>query len=195
MAEDITSCMCPVNKRVLEPVPFVRTNHSVKDVDPEMFIRSFGKYLKTHQKINYPKWCNYVKTGKGRQLAPQDEDWYYVKAASILRRLYLQPNTGVGSLRKQFSGKQRRGVAPNHTSLASGKILRYILQQFEKAGLVEQNSKRQGRKLTESGEVTIAAFARNLNRKMLRLDEIKENKEEKEEKAAEEAEGEEEKKE
>ncbi|SCA48730.1 40S ribosomal protein S19, putative [Plasmodium ovale] len=169
MAEEFTEEIATFSKRLLEPVPFVRTNNCIKDVDAELFINSYAHYLKLHNKITFPKWCNFVKTGKGRKLAPLSEDWYFVKASSILRRLYLHPDIGVGFLRRQFSYKQRRGVAPNHTSLASGKILRSILQQLENIGYVEQNPKKKGRRLTVKGENAINSFARYINKKVYKL--------------------------
>ncbi|CAA9987029.1 40S ribosomal protein S19, putative [Plasmodium knowlesi strain H] len=170
MAEEFTDDIGVVNQRLLEPVPFVRTNNCIKDVDAELFIKAYASYLKLHNKITFPKWCNFVKTGKGRKLAPLNEDWYFVKASSILRKLYLSPDIGVGYLRRHYSYKQRRGVAPNHTSLASGKILRSILQQLENLGYVEQNPKKKGRRLTTKGENAINNFARYINKKVYKLD-------------------------
>ncbi|SOV74232.1 40S ribosomal protein S19 [Plasmodium sp. gorilla clade G3] len=166
MAEEFTEDISVVSKRLLEPVPFVKTNNCIKDVDADLFIRSYATHLKLHNKITYPKWCTFVKTGKGRKLAPLNEDWYFIRASSILRRLYLHPDIGVGFLRRQFSSKQRRGVAPNHTSLASGKILRSILQQLENLGYVEQNPKKKGRRLTTKGENAINNFARYINKQV-----------------------------
>ncbi|KOB86723.1 hypothetical protein PFDG_02462, partial [Plasmodium falciparum Dd2] len=103
---------------------------------------------------------------EGRKLAPLKEDCHFRRASRILRRLYLPPDIGVGFLRRQFSSKQRRGVAPNHTSLASGKILRSILQQLENLGYVEQNPKKKGRRLTTKGENAINNFARYINKKV-----------------------------
>uniref|UniRef100_A0A8C9GP93 Small ribosomal subunit protein eS19 n=1 Tax=Piliocolobus tephrosceles TaxID=591936 RepID=A0A8C9GP93_9PRIM len=177
MAENINEDIGPYSRRLLEPVPFYRTSNCIKDVDAELFINAYANHLKLHNKITYPKWCNFVKTGKGRKLAPQDDNWFYIKSASILRRFYLKSDIGVGYLRRHFSHKQRRGVAPNHTSLASGKILRYILQELEHIGYIEQNPQKKGRRLTIKGVNAINNFARYVNKKVYNTVDVKKTEE------------------
>lgn len=192
MATEFKDEIYGVSGRVTEAVPFCRTNSSIKDVNADLFIRLYAQHLKLHGKVTMPKWCTFVKTGKGKHLAPIDDDWYYMRAASILRKLYYKPDTGVCGLRKIYSCNQRRGVVPNHKSLASGKIIRTILQQFENLGFIEQNPQKKGRRLTEKGQNAVNSFARYINTKIHKLDKVKEevkkqvNEEEEEENKAEE---------
>lgn len=132
---------------------------TVNDVKADTFIKLYAKHLKKGH-FQVPKWIDHVKTGHAKELAPTDPDWLYVRAAAILRHLYIRPDCGVGGFRKVFSCRQRRGVRPNHTSKASGKIIRYILQQFEKLGLVESNSGKAGRRLTKEGQRELDVIAR-----------------------------------
>ncbi|EER08063.1 40s ribosomal protein s19, putative, partial [Perkinsus marinus ATCC 50983] len=48
------------------------------------------------------QWAEYIKTGTQRELAPYDDDYLYIRAAAIARRIYIRPNIGVGALRKIF---------------------------------------------------------------------------------------------
>jgi ribosomal protein S19E (S16A) len=41
-----------------------------------------------------PEWADLVKLGINKELAPIDPDWYFVRAASIARRLYIRSPTG-----------------------------------------------------------------------------------------------------
>lgn len=54
--------------------------------------------------------------------------------------------------RKLYGGKDRRSVRPGHAAIASGGLIRHILQQLERLGYVEKNdSIKGGRRLTSKG--------------------------------------------
>ncbi|CCF73486.1 small subunit ribosomal protein S19e [Babesia microti strain RI] len=152
-----------------DPVPFRRDNVSVKDCNPNIFIKAFAQFLKLKNMIECPKWTDYVKTSPAKELAPKDPDWYFIRAAAIIRHIYFKPDCGVGELRKFYSSKQRRGTAPNHMCKASGKIIRTVLQQLERAGLLEQNPQKSGRRVSQKGANTINSFARQLTKKALEM--------------------------
>lgn len=126
---------------------------TLKDVPADDFIAAYAKHLKTQGKFVVPKWSDIVKTAAFKELAPYDPDWMYTRAAAIARRVYIRPNVGVGALRKIFGGPKRFGGRPNHFALASGKIERYILQQFSALGLMEESkTTKGGRMLTSKGQ-------------------------------------------
>merc|ERR1719321_1457268 len=112
---------------------------TVKDVSAEKFIEAFAQHLKRQGKFEIPKWADLVTTGKTKELAPYDPDWIYVRAASMVRKIYIRGGVGVGGFRKIYGGQQRRGVCTNIFTKGSGKIARYILQQLEEMGLIEQD--------------------------------------------------------
>merc|ERR1719213_1286993 len=114
-----------------------RTIKTVKDVAAEKFIEAFAQHLKRQGKFEIPKWADLVTTGKHKELAPYDPDWIYTRAASMVRKIY-------GC---QF----RRGTCTNVYTKSSGKILRYIVQQLEEMGLVEQDEEG-GRKISNEGQ-------------------------------------------
>jgi small subunit ribosomal protein S19e len=53
---------------------------TVKDVAASQFIAEYAAHLKRNQWLKLPDWLDLVKTGVARELAPQDPDWYYVRA-------------------------------------------------------------------------------------------------------------------
>ncbi|GAX83836.1 hypothetical protein CEUSTIGMA_g11260.t1 [Chlamydomonas eustigma] len=125
---------------------------SVKDCPPEDFIKAYAAHLKSNDKIHLPTWVDIVKTGVFKQLSPYDEDWYFVRAAALCRRLYIRPGLGVGHFETTFGGRQRRrGAAPEIHAKAAGGLIRHILRNLESVGLLEQDPKG-GRRLTASGQ-------------------------------------------
>ncbi len=120
--------------------------------NPQEFNLKLAEALKEIPEFEIPEWVLFVKSSVAKERVPEDENFWYMRAASILRQLYLKGVVGVGSLRTRYGGKKRRGVKPPKFRKSSGKIIRVILQQAEKAGLVEMVDKRQhGRRLTEQG--------------------------------------------
>ena len=68
---------------------------SVKDVDQHVIVDKTAAFLKKGGKIKVPEWADLVKLGKNKELAPINPDWYYVRVASIARRLYVRSPTGL----------------------------------------------------------------------------------------------------
>lgn len=66
--------------------------------------------MKRQGNMDLPKWADIVKTGAFKELAPYDADWYYVRAASIARKIYIRGKVGVGALSKVYGGQKRRGA-------------------------------------------------------------------------------------
>lgn len=67
---------------------------SVKDVDQHEIVRQIAAFLKKSGKVKVPDFADLVKLGKHKELAPIDPDWYYVRTASIARRLYIRSPVG-----------------------------------------------------------------------------------------------------
>lgn len=122
---------------------------SVKDVPADKLIGKLKEELKKVKEIEPPAWINYSKSGSHRQRPPEQKDFWYVRSASVLRRMYLEKQVGVNRLRSFYGGRVKRGVKPSHFRRSGGNILRKILQQLEKAGLVEKA--KSGRKITAKG--------------------------------------------
>lgn len=108
--------------------------------------------LKGIEEMKMPEWARYVKTSSIKERPPQDEDWWYKRAASILRQFCISGVLGVNRLRRKYGGRNKRGAKPAKYGLASGKIIRKILQKAEKAGLLQKSTgKKKGRELTDKG--------------------------------------------
>ena len=120
--------------------------------DPVKYIPSLAEALKKIEAFEIPEWAAYVKSGVSRERPPTDEDFWHIRAASILRQLYIKGVVGVGKLRTRYGSKKDRGGKPDKFKKSGGKIIRVILQQAEMAGLVEKVTRLQhGRRLTQAG--------------------------------------------
>ena len=121
--------------------------------EPQEYNNKLAEALKGVAEFKAPDWANFVKTGVNKERVPEDVDFWYKRAASILRNLYLHGIVGVGKFRTRYGGRKRRGGRPDEFRKASGKMIRIILQQGEAAGLVEKvaKGKQFGRRLTQAG--------------------------------------------
>ncbi|MCK4714683.1 MAG: 30S ribosomal protein S19e [Candidatus Aenigmarchaeota archaeon] len=135
---------------------------TVYDVDPRKFINRAANRLKAEFKaIQPPEWAAFVKSGVGRQRAPAQKDFWYLRCASMLRKLYVGGTVGVSRLRTAYGSRKKKGVRRRHFSKAGGAILRKGLQQLEKAGLVRK-AKTGGRLLTSKGRAFMDSVAKEV---------------------------------
>ena len=134
---------------------------TARDVPADRLIAKLAARLKNIEQLKPPDWAAFVKTGVFKEKPPSDPDWWYVRAASLLRKLYLADGpVGVGTLRTVYGGRKRNGVAPAHFAKGSGSILRRMLQQLEQAGLVKMTGR--GRVLSPKGRSLIDQVAKEI---------------------------------
>jgi small subunit ribosomal protein S19e len=120
------------------------------EIPAEKLIVETAKDLKEKMKLKRPKWSLFLKTGAHKERMPDDENWWWIRAASILRKLYLQGGeVGVERLRTSYGSRKHRGVKPEKFHKSGGKIIRTILQEFDALGFTEKTKK--GRKITNKG--------------------------------------------
>ena len=117
----------------------------IYDVPVAHLIEETAEKLKAE--IEEPEFVKYVKSGVHRERAPQREDWFYVRMASILYRTYKWNVIGTEKLRSYYGGKKNRGVKTEHQYKASGKVIRTAVQKLEEKGYLER-AQPKGRKLT-----------------------------------------------
>ncbi|KAK9148447.1 hypothetical protein Scep_007204 [Stephania cephalantha] len=119
----------------------METAKTVKDVSPHDFVKAYSSHLKRSGKMELPHWTDIVKTARFKELAPYDPDWYFVRSASMARKIYLRQGIGVGGFKKIYGGRKRNGSRPPHFCQSSGAIARHILQQLEKMNIIEIDPK------------------------------------------------------
>lgn len=136
------------------------------DVPAELLIQKLAAELKeNYAKVKPLPWTLYAKTGVYKERSPTNPNWWYVRCASILRKIALNTFIGVSHLRGVFSGRKRNGSKPEHVRKGSGSIIRHALQQLEEAGLVE-TVKGRGRRISPAGQSLLDRLAHDLKMKL-----------------------------
>ncbi|HIP57519.1 MAG TPA: 30S ribosomal protein S19e [Ignisphaera aggregans] len=141
---------------------------TVRDVPADKLIERLAEHLKKHvPAVKPPPWALFVKTGPHKERVPDNPDWWYYRAASILRKLYLAKEPiGIETFRVIYGGLKRRGSAPPHFRRCGGSHIRKILQQLEKAGLVAKTPK--GRVITPQGRALLDRLAWEIFQELVR---------------------------
>ncbi|KPV74591.1 uncharacterized protein RHOBADRAFT_45081 [Rhodotorula graminis WP1] len=117
-----------------------------------VYAAGLGARAASPRKLEIPVWVDVVKTGTGKELAPYDQDWFYIRAAAVARHIYLRKHVGVGALAKLHGGSVNRGQRPSHHADGSRSVERKVLQALEKIGVLEHDTARGGRRITVDGQ-------------------------------------------
>ena len=123
---------------------------TVYDVPATPLIKAVAEKLKAEKAVTPPAWAPFVTTGIHSEKPPVEADWWHVRAAAVLRKVYVMGPVGTERLRSEFGGARDRGSKPNRAKKGSGSIVRESLQQLEKAGLLEA-VKGEGRRVSAKG--------------------------------------------
>jgi len=63
---------------------FQQLGITIKDVDAHEFVKRYAVHLKKQGKISLPELVDLMKTSVSRELAPYDEDWFYIRCGEFL---------------------------------------------------------------------------------------------------------------
>jgi small subunit ribosomal protein S19e len=125
----------------------------IQAYEPGAYNRALAEALKKQTEFQIPEWALFVKTSTHKQRPTTEPDFWYKRAASILRQAYIQGIIGVNRLRTRYGGRKNRGMKPAQFRPAGGKMIRLLLQQAEQAGFLEKTKgKKAGRQLTAQGK-------------------------------------------
>jgi small subunit ribosomal protein S19e len=140
----------PLNDAVRKKTPMT----TFYDVPADALIERVAAQLAEDSDVEAPDWLAFTKTGESRELPPEQDDFWEVRAASLLRKVAVDGPTGVGALRTAYGGSKqgsnRYRVRPDKKTEGSGKIIRTALQQLEDAGYI-MTADGEGRKVTGEG--------------------------------------------
>lgn len=135
---------------------------TVYDVPALQVIKEVAEELKKVENIKPPAWASFVKTGGDREKQAEGEDWWYVRSASILRKVRLHGPVGIPTLRGEYGGKKNRGSKPEAVRRGSGAVIKNILLQLERSGFVKKTKK--GRVATPLGISMLDKTAHRIKR-------------------------------
>ncbi len=131
----------------------------IYELSAQEYNLKLAEALKKIPEFKEPEWAQFVKSSASKERPIDDPDFWHKRAAGILRQIYKKNILGVNRLRTRYGSRKNRGMRPERFKRGSGKIIRTILQQSEKAGFTEiakilkgVKSKKPGRKLTQKGK-------------------------------------------
>jgi len=138
----------------------------VYDVPADKFIEKLAGHLKNDKKIEPPTWSYFVKTGPHAEKIPQNKDWYYLRCASLIRKIYLHGPISVAELKSKYGGRKQRGYFLAHHVDASGAIIRTGLKQLENSGYLVK--KPDGRIISDDGMKRADRLATEIHKELIK---------------------------
>ena len=141
---------------------------TVYDVPADELIKRTVEYIRENVlDVTPPPWSAQVKAGSHLTSPPQNPDFWYIRSASILRKVYVNNFIGIDHLRKEYGGRTSRGTVGKNKRSSGGAIIRNILKQLEKGGLVATVDKK-GRKITAKGRSILDTLAGEVLKNMVK---------------------------
>ncbi len=124
-----------------------------QEIPAQSLISKVAEELKKNGAIKAPEWSLFAKTGAHTTRPPTQADWWYSRAAVLLRKIALRGPLGTEKLRVVYGGRKRRGHKPAEFRKAGGSAIRKVLQQLQSAGYVKYKDKgiKKGRIVTPQG--------------------------------------------
>ena len=137
---------------------------TVYDVHGQNLVFDLAEALKNLESITIPEWSISAKTAAHKENAPDTDDWWYMRSASILRKIYLEGPLGTERLARMYSGSKDRGGKPNKSHPGGRKIIRTVMKQLEAAELITYE-KGKGRKISPRGQSMLDGIALEVEKK------------------------------
>jgi len=142
----------------------------VKEVPADLLLNKLALEFK-EKNVEIPDWVNYLKDGIGKERAWVQDDWYYRRQASILRKVYLNTSIGIARLSQEYGSRQDRGTKRYHPVQSSRFIIRNILQSLEALGYLKKDTKT-GRSLTPAGRSMLDKAAKEVMKGLAEKDKV-----------------------
>ncbi|MDE1854382.1 MAG: 30S ribosomal protein S19e [Thaumarchaeota archaeon] len=133
---------------------------SAHDVPSSKLITALAAQMKSVPSVQEPDWAHYVKTGSHAERPPIASDWWFTRAASLLRKLYVHGPVGLTDLERAYGGTKALHYFPKHHRDAGGSSIRKLLKQLEQAELVAKTPR--GRILTPKGRALLDRVSKEL---------------------------------
>jgi small subunit ribosomal protein S19e len=138
---------------------------TVFDVPSMELIEKVADIFEENENIVPPKWAEHVKTGIHKELPPNNDNWWYIRCAAILRKIYTDGPVGIERLRSVYGGKKDNGSSPSHKAKGSGSIVRKAVQQLEAVGYLQKV--KDGRTVSAKGRSMLDNAANELKHELI----------------------------
>lgn len=122
----------------------------VRKVPAELLLRNLSKKFQGDKRVEAAEWLKFAKAGIHKEKSWEQEDWFYKRLASTLRRVYLTGPIGTSRLSEYYGGRVDRGSKRYHPARGSRSIVRHTLVTLEKLGYVKKD--KNGRSISPQGQ-------------------------------------------
>src|SRR2546428_13854345 len=82
------------------------------DVPALPLLERIASHLASEGKVAAPDWAPFARTGVHTEKAPVRKDWWFLRAAAILRKVYILGPIGTSRLSAEFGGSPGGGGGP-----------------------------------------------------------------------------------
>lgn len=139
----------------------------VYDIPADHLIGKLAEHLHGEKKIEVPSWAPFVKTGPHVEKMPQDKDWWHIRCASLLRKIYIHGPIGITDLKSAYGGRRQIGYNLSHHRNAGGAIIRKALQQLEAAGYITKVQGK-GRQISSEGMKKLDRLSTEIHKELIK---------------------------
>ncbi|MDE1845858.1 MAG: 30S ribosomal protein S19e [Candidatus Micrarchaeota archaeon] len=122
---------------------------NVFDVDGSALIKKTSEMLKD-KGMAKPEYTSFVKSGAGKERVPADPDFYFVRAASLLRQVYINGPVGIARMRTRYGTRKLHTIHRHHHFRSGGSVIKDAFDSLEKLNYVKKTPK--GRVITPTGK-------------------------------------------
>src|SRR2546428_3616496 len=104
------------------------------DVPALPLLERIASHLASEGKVAAPDWAPFARTGVHTEKAPVRKDWWFLRAAAILRKVYILGPIGTSRLSAEFGGARDGGGPPPHPRQGGRNNVRTPLPPLEEGG-------------------------------------------------------------
>ncbi len=137
---------------------------NVKEVPADLLVNELTLQFQEMGNIEVPEWTLYTKSGVHREKGWTQNDWYYRRLASTLRKVYVRGNIGIQRLSEEYGGRKDGGSKPYHPAAGSRSIVRHMFNKLEELQLIKKTEK--GRSVTPKGQAMLDKAAKKIMEKL-----------------------------
>lgn len=132
------------------------------DVPTEDLLDALAEEFAGRDEVEPPEWAAYAKSGSGKEMPPEQTDFWERRCASLLRKVAINGPVGIERLTTEYGslkqGSTRYKTATEHRTDAAEQFIRVPIQQLEDAGLVDTAGE-EGRVVTADGQSLLDSVA------------------------------------
>ncbi len=140
----------------------------VKKVPPQLLLKNLAKKFQADKRVKPEDWMKFVKSGVHKEKTWDQDDWYYTRLASTLRKVYLNGPIGTSRLSEHYGGRVDRGSKRYHPARGSRSIIRHTLIALEKLGYVKKG--KEGRIVSPEGQSLLDNASKEVIKELIEKD-------------------------